>query len=249
MGNIAYKIGCTPEELEQSLRLRFEVFHLEIKGEVRAPNDTRLDHDKFDDVCEHLIIVDTKTNLVVGTYRMLLDSVAKKNFGFYSETKFNIESIKRLEGRSLEVGRSCVQKEYRDKSVLNLLWQGICQYTVANGVRYIFGSANIMTEEPHVASEFFAMFKAAGLFKDLGVRAVDKRHKIELDENITVENPKKLFNALPTLFKGYMSVGLKVCGYPSLGDFGGILFPVILDIKDMSKSYKRRFFGNYLEER
>jgi len=246
--NIFYKIGCTPEELRQALRLRYEVFYLEIKGEARAADDERLDHDPYDDVCEHLVIIDKKTNLVVGTYRMLLDSAAQKNFGFYTETKFNIESIKCLHDPQLEVGRSCVHKDYRDKSVLNLLWQGICQYTVANGVRYIFGSANIMTADPFAASQFFSMFKALGLFKDMGVKTIDKQHAVDLDEGIHLQDPKKLFNQLPTLFKGYMSVGLKVCGYPSIGDFGTILFPVILDIKNVNKSYRRRFLGDYLQE-
>lgn len=248
MGNVICKIGCTPKELKQALRLRYEVFHLEMKGESASADDSRLDHDRYDDVCEHLMIIDKRSHRVVGTYRMLLDTVAQKNFGFYMETKFNIESIKRLPGRLLEVGRSCVHKDYRDKSALNLLWHGICEYTMAQGVRYIFGSANIMTADPRLAGEFFAMFKALGLFKDMGVRAVDQRHRVELDEAIHLDDPKKFFDRLPTLFKGYMSVSLKVCGYPSLGDFGTILFPVILDIKNMDKSYKQHFLGDYLED-
>ena len=247
MANLRLKIGCTPEDLKKAQRLRFEVFNQEMNKDERPLSDTLLDQDEFDDICEHIIIVDTKRDIVVGTYRMLLDSAAGKNKGFYSQTKFNLEAIKRLEGPLLEVGRSCVHKDYRDRQVLNLLWQGIVQYAVAHEVKYIFGCANILTADPYQVSEYFCMLKAMGLFLDMGISPLKAKHAIAIDENLTIDNPKAVFNKLPTLFKGYMNVGLKVCSYPVMGDFKTAVFFVLLDIQNMNKVYKRRFFGDYLE--
>ena len=246
--NLQLKIGCTPEELKKAQRLRFEVFDLEMAGRSKSFARDALDKDEFDPACEHIIVVDADKDIVVGTYRMLLDSVASKSGGFYSETKFNMDAIKRLEGAKLEVGRSCVHKDYRDHRVLNLLWQGITQYTVKNQVKYIFGCANLMTSDPQEISRYFCAFKALGLFHD-HLHVLPKSHPIKVDENLKIENPKKMYDELPTLFKGYMNVGLKVCGYPVVGDFGIAVFFVLLDIQNMNSTYKKRFFGDYLSQK
>ena len=248
MSHLKLKIGCTPEELKKAQRLRYDVFDLEIDTTSGSPDPNGLDQDEFDPVCEHLLIIDTQKDMVIGTYRMLLDTAAQKNFGFYTETKFNIDNFKRLDGRLLEVGRSCVHKDYRNRSVLNLLWHGIVQYAMTYRVRYIFGMANIMTNDLRALNEFFSMFKALGLYEDMGVTARHKNETFPIDENIRVKNPERIFVNLPTLFKGYMQVGLKVCGYPVQGNFNTAVFPVLLDIKKVNKIYRKHFLGDYLLE-
>lgn len=248
MSHLQLKIGCTDRELKKAQRLRYEVFDLEINNKYNPNHSTGLDQDKFDEVCEHLIIIDTEKDMVIGTYRMLLDMVAQKNHGFYSETKFNIDCFKLLDGRLLEVGRSCVHKDYRNRSVLNLLWHGVCQYAMANRVRYIFGSANIMTADLKTVSKFLDMFKSLGLYLDMGITPRNSHYAAAIDESIKAENPKKLYGELPTLFKGYMQIGLKVCGYPVIGDFKNPVFPILLDLKNVSKLYRKHFLGNYLLE-
>ena len=248
MPELKLKIGCTQEELKQAQSLHYEVFGLEMNTRGIPHDRNDLDSDEFDACCEHIIVTDTENHQVVGTYRMLLDGVAKDHHGFYSEGKFNIDNIKKLPGYKLEVGRSCVHKDYRHNQVLNLLWQGIVRYAMDHQVRYIFGCANIMTANPQAISAYFNMFKHLGLYQDLGASPVHPREAIVPSEEISVANPKKLYNNLPTLFKGYMHVGLKVCSLPVEGDFGTAVFFVLLDIAHMNPSYKRRFFGHYLEE-
>lgn len=246
MPDLKLKIGCTPEELKKAQKLRYEVFDLEMNKNLGLANSGGVDEDEFDDICEHIIVVDESRDMVVGTYRMLLGEAASRHHGFYSETKFNLNAVKRLDGGLLEVGRSCVHKDYRDNQVLNLLWQGIVQYTIKNKVKYIFGCANIMTADLHKISEYYSIFKVLGLIHPIDVLPKDKEHAIAIDEKIEAANPKKAYAGLPTLFKGYMNIGLKVCGYPVKGDFGTAIFFVLLDIQNMNRSYKRRFFGDYL---
>ena len=154
MGNYVYKFASTPQELTQALQLRFEVFKIELLGKTNSSSDSCIEKDDFDSFCEHLIIIDTTKNQVVGTYRLLLDSVAEANNGFYSETKFNIQNVRQLEGKLLEVGRSCIHKNYRNQQILNLLWQGITQYAIKHHVQYIFGNASLMTDDPQRISQY-----------------------------------------------------------------------------------------------
>ena len=172
-------------------------------------------------------------------------SVAKAHQGFFSETKFNIENFKRLEGRLLEVGRSCVHIDYRDRSALNLMWEGIAQYVIRHKVRYLFGSASIMTADVYRVSEYFQMLRMFGFYEERGIIPRVQAHAFPIVENIEVTNPRLLFKQLPTLLKGYMNIGLKVCGYPAMGDFKTAIFPILLDVTKTSEHYRRKFFVRY----
>jgi hypothetical protein len=101
-----------------------------------------------------------------------------------------------------------------------------------------------MTKDVKALSEFFGMFKALGLYQDMDISPAHPTLAIKIDEHINVDNPRKIFNKLPTLFKGYMLMGLKVCGRPVQGDFGTAVFPVLLNLKNTNQSYKKHFLGN-----
>ncbi|MFH1360249.1 MAG: GNAT family N-acyltransferase [Candidatus Omnitrophota bacterium] len=249
LSNLKIKIRCSPEELSEAQKLRFQVFNLEMNSGLKSSYATGLDQDAFDEDCEHVIIEDTKHHIVIGTYRMLLDQVARKRKGFYSEKEFDLSPLLRLEGGLLEAGRSCIHKDYRRKSILSFLWQGIAQYAIEHHVRYIFGCASIFTVDPRKVNQTFCMLKKKRYFADLDVHPKDKEHGISINEDLPCEHPEEIFNELPPLFKGYLNLGLKVCGTPAIDrEFQTTDFFVILDIKHMNPSYKRRLFGNYLEE-
>jgi putative hemolysin len=74
-------------ELEKALNLRYEVFYRET---LNKDNFSKTDIDKFDAICDHLIIVDKKQNNVVGTYRFISSTFSDK---FYSETEFYIDRV------------------------------------------------------------------------------------------------------------------------------------------------------------
>ena len=77
-------------EIEAALKLRFEVFNVEMNEGLQSSYKTGLDYDEFDSLCDHIIVVDAEKNMVIGTYRLLLGSEAEKGLGYYSETEFEI---------------------------------------------------------------------------------------------------------------------------------------------------------------
>jgi hypothetical protein len=52
------RLARTREDVEAALRLRFEVFNLELHEGLTESFFTGLDEDEFDRVCEHLIVID-----------------------------------------------------------------------------------------------------------------------------------------------------------------------------------------------
>ena len=75
-GHFVVKLAEHYSELEDTLKLRFEVFNRELNEGLSESYVTGLDRDIYDSYCDHLIVVDTRCNRVVGTYRLLLGFVA-----------------------------------------------------------------------------------------------------------------------------------------------------------------------------
>src|SRR5690606_39257171 len=85
-------LARTNEELEAIQRLRFSVFTQEM-GAVFPGAADGLDSDRFDPWCEHLMVRDLRTGMVVGTYRILTPANAIKAGGYYSESEFDLTPL------------------------------------------------------------------------------------------------------------------------------------------------------------
>ena len=110
----------TQAEILDAQRLRYRVF----AGEMGANLPSRtpgIDHDIYDPYCEHLIVRDTQSSEVVGTYRILSPENARQ-IGYYSENEFDLTRLHHLRSRLVEIGRSCVHPDYRTGATITLLW-------------------------------------------------------------------------------------------------------------------------------
>ena len=147
-------------EVESALKLRFKVFNLELHEGLASSYETGFDSDVYDTFCDHLIVKDRQLDKVVGTYRLLRQEKAEKSFGFYSENEFDLKRIKNLKGQALELGRSCVAKEYRSLAVVNLLWVGIAEYIEIHNIRTMFGCASFHSTDEREVSQAYAYLHA-----------------------------------------------------------------------------------------
>ena len=72
------------DDLTACQRLRYQVFNCELGEGFADSHDTGLDRDCFDVVCDHLMVHDSATGMLVGTYRMQTGYRAQGNLGYYS---------------------------------------------------------------------------------------------------------------------------------------------------------------------
>ncbi len=115
------KTAENSQKLEGALDLRYDVFY---KESLNKDNFTKIDVDKFDLICDHLIIIDKKLDSIAGTYRLISSTFSDK---FYSETEFLIDHTKTAKGIKVELGRACVHKNYRKGTVLSPCYGKGCQ--------------------------------------------------------------------------------------------------------------------------
>jgi putative hemolysin len=237
------KITADPKEIEEAQRLRFQVFNLDLNKGRKASYATGLDVDDFDPYCEHLIVRDLKSGEIVGTYRLLLGSQARKNIGFYSEREFHLDNIKKLDGEQLELGRTCARKDFRDRALIPLMWETIADYVKTRQVRFLFGCGSLYTIDAGEVSEIFSLLKrkyyACEAFR---VSPLTACRFDDLRDDVEIDNEQSLFMKLPSLIKGYLRVGALVCGPPALDEeFGTADFFLLLDFATLKSDYLRRF--------
>ena len=70
VGRYRLRLAKSAEDREAACRLRFKVFNIELGEGLESSYETGLDTDRFDAVCEHLLVEDKLNRKVVGTYRM-----------------------------------------------------------------------------------------------------------------------------------------------------------------------------------
>jgi len=242
--NFVVKTVDSAADLEKILRLRYKVFYSEYCERKRL---FAIDVDEFDVICDHLMIIDTKSNSCVGTYRL---NCSLFNNRFYSETEFGIAPIIALPGVKLELGRACVQKEYRRGITLALLWRGMSEYVKLTQTRYLFGCSSVKTTDPletavvrryllehypcvpamRVAPHEPHAIKALGLYTALAD---------SLDEKIITANAKRM---VPSLLQSYLKAGAVICGDPALDEeFHCVDFFTLLDLNHTTDAIERKF--------
>jgi len=234
-------------EIDEALGLRFRVF-CEERGAHAGRPASGIEEDAYDRDCDHLIVVDhgRAGRPVVGTYRLLREEIADRIGGFYSAGEYDLAPLAALgRGRGnapqlLELGRSCVDAEYRTNATITLLWRAIALYLQRHRVGFMFGCVSFAGTDPTAIRDELAYlhrFHLAPL--ELRVRALP-RHHVEMAGGPDIGDLSG--RRLPPLVKAYLRVGAKV-GDGAFVDraFNTVDVSMVMPVERIVGRYGRRF--------
>ena len=128
--------------IKEAQALRYRVFAQEMGAKLKTESEG-LDYDEVDGYCDHLVVFDNSTQKIVGYTRLLDQRQAQRLGQFYSQDEFNLDQVLALPGRFLEIGRTCVDPDYRGGAVLTTLWTALVEYAMEGGFNYLLGCASI----------------------------------------------------------------------------------------------------------
>jgi putative hemolysin len=225
-------------EVESALRLRYDIFNVELGGREAAPGEARLEFDTYDLKCRHLIVVSRETGETVGTYRLNSIETAHSIQGFYSANEFTIEDLPGdVLHDGIEIGRACIAREHRNTKVLFLLWKALLAYLEQSGKRYFFGCCSIFTQDADIGRKMFKQLVRDGYFhENLSVMPCHNALSL-VGEDGEVDKVE-----LPALFNMYLRIGARVCGPPMIDrEFGTIDFFVVFDVAELNEKYRKLF--------
>lgn len=248
LDKVTIRLAKTQREVEAAQHLRYKVFYEEF-GAIPSPQmqAMRRDFDEYDDIADHLIVVDQSIadmdRKIVGTYRLVRQEAARQLGHFYTSGEYDISAITARDESLLELGRSCVLAEYRTRPVLQLLWQGITNYMLEYNVGLMFGCASLHGTDPaSLAIPLSYLYHYHMAPPDMRPRA---HQSIYLDMNMIPKDQidaKAAFNMLPPLVKGYLRLGACV-GDGAVIDrqFNTIDVCIILPMAQVASRYHRHY--------
>jgi putative hemolysin len=233
-GRLAYD----PDEVRAAQALRYRVFNLELNEGLEQSHLTGLDEDRFDCVCDHLIVEHLASGQVVGTYRLQTGQNAVARSGYYCAQEFEFDVFEPLRERMVELGRACVHPQHRNLFVLGLLWKGIAHYARQHGARYLFGCSSLTSQDPAVGATVYADLCRRHLAEPRWRTRPLSAYDCSLSE-LSAEPV-----AIPKLLRAYLTLGAKICGPPALDrEFKTIDFLTFLDLETLHPLARQRFFG------
>jgi putative hemolysin len=212
-GPLEVRLAAGPADIAAAQALRYRVFYDEMQARPSAEEAAlRRDIDPFDDVCDHLLVIDTGRpagpDAVVATYRLLRGAVARDHGRFYTAAEYDIGCLYGYPGEMLELGRSCVDAAYRSRPTMQLLWRGIAEYVFHHEISLMFGCASLHGTDVaahtlplsylyhfHLAPPALRPRALDDLYVDMNFVAADR-----IDQ-------KAALAALPPLIKGYLRLG------------------------------------------
>lgn len=240
------KFAVSEEEIQEALKLRYKVFCLE-QGKNVKDFESGIDKDQFDDNCAHLVVEEKTTSRIVGTYRVHPGPLAvESHLGFYSAQEFRIHGLEKVQMQTIEVGRSCVDPQYRNGTVVALLWAGVSDIMRRSGLRYLMGCPSLEESDPAAGWLLYDYFKEQGklceeVFSDALPHVKMERPSPDELERFRESHPN-IRKLLPPLFKGYLSMGAKICSEPVYDrEFGAIDFLILLDVGKLPERYQKHF--------
>ena len=213
VSNLEVRLAADRAEIEAAMALRYRVFYQEMSARPTPEIEARrLDFDRYDEVCDHLLVIDNDrigvAERVVGTYRLIRRGAASKVGQFYSEDEYDISQLREYPGEILELGRSCVDANYRTRGTMQLLWKGIADYVWRHEVALMFGCGSLPgTDVQAHASALTYLYHFHLAPPGLRARAVPERYVEMRVLDPAGINPKRALAELPPLIKGYLRIG------------------------------------------
>lgn len=226
-----------------------------------------LDVDKFDRNYLHLFIWDKQADQLVGAYRLgLVDQLMEKHgtAGLYSNTLFNYDSrfINNM-GKSIEMGRSVIAKEYqRSMTSLLLLWKGIATFVSRHpDYTHLFGPVSISNDYSDDARQLLAETMSLHFYDQHQAKLVKATNPLPAMKNLDWNN--SLLNSLtdlqllskviaridegkgvPVLLRQYLGLNGKFVSFNVDAEFNDALDGlIVVDLRKVESKTLGRYMG------
>ncbi|SNX75061.1 ornithine-acyl[acyl carrier protein] N-acyltransferase [Cereibacter ovatus] len=212
--HLVLRLAASERDLKAAQRLRYRVFVEELGGSGDlVDHAARLECDAFDAHCDHLLLIDRRRDAaalddVVGVYRLLPGDRADACGRFYTEGEYDLGPLRRSGRRLLELGRSCVDADYRGGPAMFLLWGGLADYVLDRGAELLFGVASFHGTDVAALAEPLSWLHHHHLApEELRVRVnPDCGMAMDLIEAARIDRRAAML-AMPPLIKAYLRLG------------------------------------------
>ncbi len=205
-------IAKSGDDLRAAQRLRYAVFVEELGGDGPLVDHVRKrEQDRFDPHAAHLLLCDDSRaagDQVVGVYRLMTAEAAAVAGQYYCEDEYELSLLRKSGLRLLELGRSCLHRDYRGGTGMAHMWSALAEFANAHQIDILFGVASFHgTDTKALASALSLLHHRHLAPVDLRVKAkgptaqpMDMVPPDQIDRIAAVRD-------IPALIKAYLRLG------------------------------------------
>ncbi len=244
--HLILRLAVEEADLLAAQRLRYAVFVEELGGDgPMVDHAGRFERDDFDPYFDHLVLIDPRRSVaaldhVIGVYRLLPGDRAAAIGRFYSDGEYDLTRLKQCGRRLLELGRSCVHRDYRGGTAMFHLWNGLAEYVLSRGIEVLFGVASFHGTDIAALRQPLAYLHHFHLApEEIRVRVLPEHFQtMDLMPRDAVDRRAAMV-ATPALIKAYLRLG----GYVGEGAFVDRAFNttdvcLLMDTARMSQKHR-----------
>ena len=168
VSTLTYCIAHTQQQLDDALRVRWDVFATELELLERPAHAVPREAHGFDTLATTAHVVVYAEGLPVATTRLLLPNLevargAGSRLGIDLESKVDLSELGGPDMRLAEITRFCILKEWRHSAALLWMYAGLHQESRRRGVTHWIASANAETDSAEDARILFQVAAHQGL--------------------------------------------------------------------------------------
>ncbi|WP_121633757.1 GNAT family N-acetyltransferase [Tropicibacter alexandrii] len=123
------------------------------------------DTDRFDALCEHVLIED-EGGALVGGFRMMKVQHGAAIDQSYSAQFYDLSALRDFAGPMLELGRFCMRPDRPDPDILRLAWGALTRMVDRDGIALLFGCSSFPGADPARHAEALCHLAAHHLAPD-----------------------------------------------------------------------------------
>lgn len=166
------------------------------------------DTDRFDDVCEHMLVEDRDTGRLVCCFRFLALGSGREIDTSYSAQFYDLSALSGFDGPMVELGRFCVDPDCTDPDILRIAWGAMTTYIDQRGIELLFGCASFTGTDNAAYSDAFAMLRDRHIAPKRWLPRVKAPHVFRFGEKSRHKaDMKQALKRMPPLLRTYLLMG------------------------------------------
>ena len=195
-----------------------------------------LDDDGYDDCSDSILVIDKKAGRIAGTYRVA-SAATLKGLAYKCEEEFDISALKADPDGILEAGRAVVHEDYRNGTVIGLLWKGLINYANEHHLRYIFGTCSLHGTDPGLYERCTSYLNQYALSDKFEIRAACQAFEYGTLRDLSMHDAD-----MPGLLRAYLQMGASVSQNGFIDyEFNSCDVMVILDCQNLNRKFVNFF--------
>lgn len=132
------RMAATPAEVGSCQALRHASFF----------GHDGLDRDAFDNLCQHLMVLDRASGDLVATTRVAYHATGAEICHSYAAQSYDLTGLSLQPGRFAEIGRFCLRGGPADADILRTAWAALTRFVDANQIALLFGCSSFAGTDP-----------------------------------------------------------------------------------------------------